>query len=154
MTDDANPFVQKFDNDGRFIGKWGGEGTDDGQFMHATGITADAAGNIYVAEYEGRRVQKFDADGGFLLSWQVGGDVLGTPEGLAVDDQGNIYITDYRLAQVEVYTSEGEFLTRFGERGTGDLQFQAPVAVAIDSAGDIYICDQKNNNVQKVAREP
>ena len=106
-----------------------------------------------MAEYEGRRVQKFDADGGFLHSWQVGGDVMGTPEGLAIDEQGNVYVTDYRLAQVEVYSAAGEFLTRWGERGTGDLQFQAPVAVAIDSAGDIYISDQKNNSVQKVARE-
>ena len=126
----------------------------EGQFLHATGITAAADGHIYVAEYEGRRVQKFDTDGSFMTSWQVGGDTLGTPEGLAVDEQGNVYVTDCRLAQVEVYSPDGEFLTHWGERGTGDLQFQAPVAVVVDSAGNIYVSDQKTNSVQKIVVSP
>ena len=41
-------------------------------------------------------VQKFDADGEFLASWETGGDLnfQGTPEGLAVDEQGRVYVTD------------------------------------------------------------
>jgi sugar lactone lactonase YvrE len=148
----ANPLVQKFDNDGRFLTSWGGEGAGDGQFLHATGIVSDNEGNIYVADYQNKRVQKFDTDGNFLLSWQIGGNVTGTPEGLAIDDQGNLYVADYALAQVEVYSPDGDFLTRWGSRGSADLQFIAPVAIAIDSAGDIYISDQKTNTIQKIAK--
>ena len=90
MTNDSNPYVQKFDNNGKFLMKWGGQGKDDGQFNHATGIAVDAQGDVFVADYNNQRVQKFNPQGEFISAWTMASDLnsTGTPEGIAVDDRG------------------------------------------------------------------
>ena len=58
-----------------FILKWGTTGTANGQLLTPRGIAVDSMGNVYVAEGNGNRIQKFDANGGFLLKFGVPGDV-------------------------------------------------------------------------------
>src|SRR5438093_3468720 len=41
------------------------------------------------------------------------------------------------------------FITAWGNRGTGDAQFLAPVGVAVDASGNVYVCDSNINRVQK-----
>jgi tripartite motif-containing protein 71 len=42
--------IQKFDNNGTFITKWGTEGEGDGQFDDAEDIAIDSSGKVYVAD--------------------------------------------------------------------------------------------------------
>ena len=42
--------VQKFNNNGTFIAKWGTPGINDTQFNNPTGIAVDASGNVYVID--------------------------------------------------------------------------------------------------------
>ncbi|MBW6475045.1 MAG: hypothetical protein K0B14_18105, partial [Anaerolineaceae bacterium] len=51
-------------NDRTFTG-FGGRGTGEGQFTRPFGIVVDGIGNVYVADSENNRVQKFSADGDF-----------------------------------------------------------------------------------------
>ena len=44
---------------GKIIGSFGRSGTFPGQFNQPHGIAVDTAGNIYIAENRGRRIQKF-----------------------------------------------------------------------------------------------
>ena len=59
MTGYANNRVQVFDAAGRFIRKWGSEGTGDGQFDSPAGIAVDGTGKVYVTESGNARVQVF-----------------------------------------------------------------------------------------------
>ena len=53
--------MQKFDANGTFLTKWGGQGLTDGKFVAPIGIAVDGAGNVYVADRSGSmNVQKFD----------------------------------------------------------------------------------------------
>lgn len=40
------------------------------------------------------------------------------------------------------------FVTKWGEKGTGDGQFNSPRALAIDSSGQVYVADTDNNRIQ------
>lgn len=45
-----------------FVTKWGSHGTvADGQFVSAQGIAVDFSGNVYVADSDNNRIQKFSS---------------------------------------------------------------------------------------------
>jgi hypothetical protein len=131
-----------------FVTKWGGTGSANGQFLTPTAIAVDAAGNVYVAEGSGNRVQKFDGNGGFILKFgspgSSGGEFV-TPTGIAVDSAGNIYVSDAQdpINQVSKFNSSGTFLTFVGSG------FLNPSGVATDSANNVYILDSNNHRVRK-----
>jgi DNA-binding beta-propeller fold protein YncE len=47
--------------DGTLVGRFGRYGNYDGQFLVAHGVAVGKAGEVYVADFTGRRVQKFVA---------------------------------------------------------------------------------------------
>ncbi|MFL6471171.1 MAG: 6-bladed beta-propeller, partial [Nitrososphaeraceae archaeon] len=47
---DAIPHISKFTADGKFITKWGSQGSGDGQFTRVEDMAIDSSGNVYVAE--------------------------------------------------------------------------------------------------------
>lgn len=135
-----------------FILKWGTAGSNDGQFLTPTGIATDAAGNVYVAEGNGNRVQKFDNNGNFLLKFGIPGDVPGgfvAPSGVAVDSSGNIYVSDAFTERVSKFNSAGTFQLTWGGSGSGTGKFLGASGVAVDSSNNIYVTDTNNHRVQK-----
>ena len=72
------------------IPSFGGEGIGPGRFTDARSIGVDGDGQIYVGEYQGGRVQVFDAEGGFLTQWHADRD---RPlRGLAVGRDGTVFL--------------------------------------------------------------
>jgi trimeric autotransporter adhesin len=142
--------------------------------LSATGVAADSAGNIYVADSENNMVAKvasngaltvvagdhgvgFGGDGGLAVNAQ-----LYSPGGLTVDSAGNLYIavTD-RIRKV---TPAGIISTVAGNgqggfSGDGGLATSAQLygpgggALAVDSGGNLYIADAGNNRIRKVTPE-
>ena len=53
----------------QFVDKWGSSGPANGQFSGASGIAVDGLGQVYVADTNNHRIQKFRGDGTFLLAW-------------------------------------------------------------------------------------
>jgi DNA-binding beta-propeller fold protein YncE len=53
--------VRRLDKSGKLLSRFGKKGTEAGEFLLPHGICADSQGAIYVAEIEGKRLQKFVA---------------------------------------------------------------------------------------------
>ena len=69
VVDYDNNRIQKFDNNGNFIAKWGSRGYGDGQFWDPNGIAVTSNGFVYVADTGVSRIKKFDSNGTFIIKW-------------------------------------------------------------------------------------
>jgi sugar lactone lactonase YvrE len=150
-------YVRKYDRDRMFVTAWGGTGSGDGQFRNATGLSVDAAGNVYVCDEIRSDVQKFDADGRFLAKWGGPGSDAGeflAPVGfMGVDSEGNIYIADHGNHRVQKFAPDGTFLLAFGGDDDTHGQLSDPNSVAIDAVGNVYVGVYGSGRVQVFAAD-
>jgi LSD1 subclass zinc finger protein len=70
---------------------FGEEGIGQGMFNDARYIAVDGNGSIYVADYEGGRIQRFDLSGRYQSQWRVG-DSKTFIYGMSANHAGEVYI--------------------------------------------------------------
>lgn len=106
---------------------WGNE-----RLNSPSGVAADKAGNIYLADTANHRVAVFDRRGNFRFSFgrkaknpaeqlKVGPMVF--PTGLAVADNGDIYVACMSRNQILIFNRNGEFRR--------EIMTDRPITVAI-----------------------
>lgn len=152
VADFNNHRIQKFDASGTFLGKWGTQGTGDGQFNFPTGIVTDAQGNVYVADSGNDRIQKFDRTGMFLGKWGRHGTGMGQfwgPNGVTIDSKGNVLVADSTNNRIQQFDANGTFIAAWGSGGAGNGQFNLPFGIAVDSQGRVYVTDNRNGRIQR-----
>ena len=124
------------------------------QLMTPRNVAVDAAGNLYISEFEGHRVRRVDAAG--RISTVAGTGVAGFrgdgalasnaqlafPAGLAVDRGGALYIADSQNQRVRRILSGGIISTYLG--GSDSTALLTPTALAVDYAGTVYVADSSN----------
>lgn len=148
VVDSENHRIQKFDSTGKFVAKWGSEGSGDGQFKTPGGIEAAPDGMIYVADTWNHRVQKFDNKGKFLGKWTGEGGFWG-PRDLAVDAKGFAYVTDTGNRRIQKFTAEdGKYVKQWGTKGSGPDQYDEPFGIKSGQGNLLYICDRLNFRIQ------
>jgi DNA-binding beta-propeller fold protein YncE len=141
---------------------WSTKG-DPNPLDHPTGLAIDQSDNLYVVDAKNHRIQKFDQDGKFLLTWgkkgtgdgefafegSVGSFVYVLLGGVVVDPQGNVYVVDSGNQRIQKFDPNGNFLMEWGSEGEGDGQFILPGNIALDNQGNIYVIDNGRHDVQK-----
>ena len=135
-----------------FVTKWGSFGTGDGQFSLPVGIAVDTSNNVYVADNQNHRIQKFDSSGTFLTKWGsfgTGDGQFSHPWGIAQDAAGNVYVADSSNHRIQKFDSSGTFLTKWGSQGSSDGQFNLPTGVTVDASNNVYVADFSNHRIQK-----
>lgn len=103
-------------------------------------VTADAAGNLFIADPWNNSVVKIPANGAPQTSV---GSKLSLPEGVGVDTSGNVFIADSGNNRVLKVTAAGA-------QSTVGLGFYMPTGVAVDSQGDVFVADMYHNRVVEV----
>jgi len=138
------------------------------RFNGPSGIAADSAGNVYVADTGNYTIRKVTSGGevttlaGLAGLW---GSADGTgsaarftyPWGVATDSAGNVYVADANDT-IRKVTPGGVVTTLAGSEssggsadGTGSAaRFYHPTGVAADSAGNVYVADSGNHTIRKV----
>ncbi len=88
------------------VAQFGGKGTGAGLFNDARSIALDGAGNIYVGDYEGGRVQVFDANGKYTTQWRVGNSKT-IISNMAADRKGMVLVVaDGQVLRIEGATGK------------------------------------------------
>jgi tripartite motif-containing protein 71 len=144
--------VSRYDSAGSLLDQFGSTGSGLGDLWAPIGITADAAGNLYVAEANNNRVQKFSPAGTPLTSVGSKGSGDGQfyiPTDVALDSAGNVYVADSYNNRIEKFSPAGDFLAKWGTQGSGDGQFRWPNAVVVDRDGHVFVSDAHNNRIQE-----
>lgn len=156
----------------QFFGAGGAYTGEEGQQSDSLGITRDTLGNVYVAEYGGNRIQKFNSSGVFqsMFGWGVdtganafeictsgceaaisgsGNGQFNFPSDIAVDSSGNIYVLDSSNNRVQKFNSSFAYQSQFGTLGASEGQFGITNGIEVDELDNIYIVDALNNRIQK-----
>ncbi|MBI4875958.1 MAG: hypothetical protein HY822_15080 [Acidobacteria bacterium] len=138
------------------------------------GVTADPAGNLYIADTRNHRIRKMSSGGtittvagnGFVGRTGDGdaatGARLNAPQGVAVDAAGNLYIADTSNFVIRKVTPDGIIRTVAGTgtpgfSGDGGPATQAtlnyPRSVVVNGAGNLFIADSHNARVRLVTAQ-
>jgi PEGA domain/NHL repeat len=145
--------VFRFNWAGTYSISWGGPvngGSGNGQFNGPEAVAVDSSGNIYVADKNNNRIQKFNSSGTFLITWGGSGSGSGQfskPEGIAVDSSNYVYVADTGNNRVQKFSSTGSFVTAWGSSGSGNGQFVNPDAIDVNPNGGVFVID--NTRTQK-----
>jgi DNA-binding beta-propeller fold protein YncE len=129
-----------------------------GELNEPIGIAVDGAGNVYVADTNNQRIQKFDPSGKFAAAWAIpaGSWSLGSAyvePFLAVDAQGNLYVSAPSSQKVIKFSPTGQQL---GEKGTSpnNVTLKTPTGVTVGQDGKVYVVDTGANGVVNLGTIP
>ncbi len=140
--------VRIMDKAGGTRASWGGPGSEDGSFSYPATVAIDEDGNVYVVDVLNARVQKFDADGGFLRAFGKLGATPGSlyrPKGIAVG-RDQVFVSDSYLGVVQVFDRDGRFRQVLGEAG-GVRRWTTPVGLALDGRGRLLVTEMLPGSV-------
>ncbi|MDR3574840.1 MAG: hypothetical protein P4L50_13330 [Anaerolineaceae bacterium] len=97
---------------------FGSNGIGAGMFNDARYIAIDGNSTIYVADYQGGRIQAFDTTGKYLSQWKVG-DNKTIVEGLTANQKGDVFVSaDGFIYEYEGAT--GKFLLKLSDPNGGE----------------------------------
>lgn len=166
VVDSGNNRFQLFSPDGDYLETWGTPGDGEGEFNFGPspyapdepmgGIAFAPDGSFYVADAANQRIQKFDADRTFLLSWGTEGEGEGQfllPYWPAVAPNGNVYVVDGPRSDVQVFSPEGEYLSQLTGPGTEESQLSSLGSVTIADDGAVHVTDRFAGTIKTFAAD-
>jgi len=157
--------LYEFGPDGAFIREIG-KGLYSFAFAHTVRIGPD--GNLWISDEGTNMVTKLTPAGKPLMALgrrpeaveapaelppgQLPRPQWGTfnrPTDVAWDKDGNIFVADgYNNSRVVKIDKNGRWVKTWGDRGTGESQFNILHSIANDNAGNIYVADRTNRRIQ------
>ena len=151
-----NSRIAKFSKEGKYLFEWGKFGNKQGEFNIPHGIDSDKNGNIYVADRENNRIQKFDSKGNFVAVWQ--NKITEQLYSVTIDNQNDhLFGIDYMTVNDTLV--KGSDIFRFDLDTNLQIQFgrtgfyNGPISryhdIQIDDEGSIYVGDILGNKLQK-----
>jgi sugar lactone lactonase YvrE len=178
ISDTYNQRLRKIDHTTGIISNLAGAGVSghaDGvgvlaKFSVPQGITMDANGNLYVADYTNGRIRKISGasvttiagTGGFYGDGGPATDAhLKLPYGVALDKEGNLFIADMinsRIRKVDHVTKNITTICGGETNPLGDgspaigARVNWPRAVAFDKDDNLFIADTENQRIRKISK--
>ena len=129
-----------------------------GDFIEPHFVAVNDRGEIFVSDTFNARVQKFAADGTYLMHWgrtgQDPGEFLhnGYLGGISCDNRGHVYVREVDGGRVQKFTENGKHVATFGRRGSapGELDEGYGCVVRDDT---LWLIDTFASRVQQWSLE-
>jgi Cep192 domain 4 len=164
ICDSSNARIRKVDTSGT-ITTFAGNGTggysgDGGAATSAaingpSGIVADAAGDVFFAEFNNEDIREVNTSG--TISTYA--SLPSQPTGLSMDAAGNFYVALYSQEEILKVATDGTQTVVAGDGSAGysgdggaatSASLNNPNGVFVDGAGNIFINDANNEVIRKV----
>jgi DNA-binding beta-propeller fold protein YncE len=152
VVDTGNHRIVKFDAAGNFLQTVGGFGWERRQFDRPLDATAKTGLDLFVADYNNERIERYDLKLNFISSL-YSDDALpaslqfGFPSGVDISRHGEIFIVDNENNRVLKLNSEGRPDLSFGDFNWGAGQLQQPVKIEVSAADQLFVSDLKANAI-------
>jgi streptogramin lyase len=124
--------IEKFSPSGKYLMKFGSNGSGAGQFQNPRGVDVDPNGDVWVADYGNNRLVEFNSAGTFIRSFGT----AERPIGLAIDNSGNIWYLGAASAGGAAWKIDQNL--KYLAAATG---IQMPHGIDVDPAGNVWITD-------------
>ena len=167
VADTRNDRILKFPpgststTNGKVVAGGNGPGSNSKQLSFPYSLYVDLNGNIYVADFNNHRIQKFPpgSDSTTHGITVAGGNGQGSaanqlfePSSVYVDSIGNIYVVDGGNERIQKFpvgsSSATNGITIAGGNG-GAYHFGYPTCLFMDRNGSVYVADMDANTVRK-----
>ena len=155
VSDSATNRVAGFSESGAYFGNVIGTSANPAAaavFGEPSGIAIDPKGNLWVADAQNNRVQRFNAEGKFVLQFGTKGSGNGQTSGpvnVSIAPSGNVIVVDGANHRIEVFNTSGEYLRQFGSSGSSNSQFSDPKGIAFGAGNVAYVSDAANHRIAK-----
>ena len=134
--------IVKINLDGKILKKIGGFGWNDGQFDIPSSIVSTAI-DIYVADFNNHRIQRFDQNLNFISSLEKSESVyFEYPASIALSTKGDLYILDSKNKKVLKINGFSKLERTFGNYESGKIVLSEPRLIKLDQSQLIYILDK------------
>ena len=166
---DTNGIITTVAGRGIYGSSGDGGAATNAKLEYPSGVAIDASGNLFISDYNDRRVRKVDTNG--IITTVAGMGIYGSsgdggaatnamlkyPSGVAIEASGNLFITDYNDGRVRKVNTNGIITTvagggsSFGDGGAAtNAYLNNPNGAAVDASGNLFIADVGNHRVRRV----
>ena len=125
-----------------------------GQFARPVGLAIDSTPNVFVADRDNSRVQKFTSTGSLLAvigSLGSGDGQINVAEDVAIGPDGNLWVAESNNRRVQKFTPDGAFLASYTGFQPGNGKF-VPAAIIFGPQGDLYVLDSTAGESFRILR--
>lgn len=152
ICDTDNHRILKLNPDGKLIKMVGGFGWEKEMFYNPYDIHAHSALEVFVADYNNNRVQRYDKDLNYISSLQSDENwdetlQFGYPKSVANSIHGDLLILDGENNRLMKFNSFGEPEISFGDFGEGKGRLLNPVQIAVSPDDKIFVSDAEQNKI-------
>jgi len=146
--------VEGFSSTGEWIGKFGKEGTGNGEFKSPAGI-AISGETAYVVDRGNNRIEKLKQKTAseWEYSTQFGAAGSGNgqfkePQSIVLDKEGHVWVADAGNNRAQELSTSGTYVRQV-TAGTSPLSIKAPDGVTTDSTGHAWVADTESSRVDE-----
>lgn len=138
--------VQRYSPSRTLLASFGQAQSGAGALVSARAIALDMFGDVYVADPGARLVQRYRADGTWVIDWPLPPQPYpGVPIGLDVDRSERVYVVDGVNLWVQVFSSAGARLNGWSVSG----RMRSAGGAELDEFGGLYLADPAGQQIVK-----